>query len=141
MDSHGLYIGRQVIRQSIMHLFVTLQGSTPRFISRDRAPGRLADKRFFFWPFGAFLMKKWLETAKPDNRGESLRAKCVPAGGSASPTETVDHDDQTLLLDDCTNVEEETVKYSLRRVKCPHRHVLSSVWDHLFPLTELLSLN
>ena len=29
----------------------------------------------------------------------------------------------------------------LRRVKRPHRHVLSSVWDHLFPLTELLSLN
>jgi hypothetical protein len=30
---------------------------------------------------------------------------------------------------------------SLRRVKRPHRHVLSSVWDHLFPLTEILSLN
>jgi hypothetical protein len=30
---------------------------------------------------------------------------------------------------------------SLRRVNRPHRHVLSSVWDHLFPLTELLSLN
>ncbi len=30
---------------------------------------------------------------------------------------------------------------SLSHVKCPHRHVLSSVWDHLFPLTDLLSLN
>ncbi len=30
---------------------------------------------------------------------------------------------------------------SLRRVKRRHRHVLSSVWDHLFPQTELLSLN
>jgi hypothetical protein len=69
------------------------------------------------------------------------RKKCVPAGGSAVPTETVDHDEQTLLLDDSTHVEEETVKYSLRHVKRPHRHVLSSVWDHLFPLTELLSLN
>jgi hypothetical protein len=30
----------------------------------------------------------------------------------------------------------------LRQVKRPHRHVLSlSVWGHLFPLTELLSLN
>ncbi len=39
------------------------------------------------------------------------RKKCVPAGGSGAPTETVEHDDQTLLLDDCTHVEEETVKY------------------------------
>jgi hypothetical protein len=30
---------------------------------------------------------------------------------------------------------------SLRRVKRPHRHVLSSVWDHLFPLTNRLSLS
>jgi hypothetical protein len=27
----------------------------------------------------------------------------------------------------------------LRRVKRPHRHVLSSVLHHLFPLTDLLS--
>jgi hypothetical protein len=32
------------------------------------------------------------------------RKKCVPAGGSSSSTETVDHDDQTLLLDDYTCV-------------------------------------
>ncbi len=55
------------------------------FISRGRgAPpdlfpvaGPLTDWQtndFFFLPFGAFLMKKWLETAKPDNRGKSLRA-------------------------------------------------------------------
>ncbi len=30
------------------------------------------------------------------------RKKCVPPGGSTSPIETVDHDDQTWLLDDCT---------------------------------------
>ena len=33
------------------------------------------------------------------------RKKCVPAGGSAAPTETVGHDEQTLLLDDCTHVD------------------------------------
>jgi hypothetical protein len=51
------------------------------FISRGRGPppdlfpvtGSLTDWQtndFFFLPFGAFLMKKWLETTKPDNRGE-----------------------------------------------------------------------
>ena len=69
------------------------------------------------------------------------RKKFVPSGGSVSPTETVEHHEQTLLLDDCTHVEEETGQYSLRRVKRSHRHVLSSVWDHLFSLIELLSLN
>ncbi len=42
------------------------------------------------------------------------RKKYVPAGGSAVPTETVDHDEQTWLLDDCTHVEEETVKYGYK---------------------------
>ena len=38
------------------------------------------------------------------------RKKCIPGGGSATPTQAVDHDEQTLLFDDCTHVEEETVK-------------------------------
>ena len=42
------------------------------------------------------------------------RKKCVPTGGSVVPTETVDHDEQTLLLDDCAHVEEETVKYGYK---------------------------
>ncbi len=65
------------------------------------------------------------------------RKKCVAAGGSAAPTETVENDDQTLLLDDCVNAEVETVKYDYKDPSID----LSSVWDHLFPLTERLSLN
>jgi hypothetical protein len=42
------------------------------------------------------------------------RKKCVPPGGAAAPTETVEHDEQTLLLDDCTHVQEETVKYGYK---------------------------
>ena len=42
------------------------------------------------------------------------RKKYIPAGGSATPTQTVEHDEQTLLLDDCTHVEEETVKYGYK---------------------------
>ena len=42
------------------------------------------------------------------------RKKYVPDGGSAVPTETVEHDEQTLILDDCTHVEEETVKYGYK---------------------------
>ena len=55
------------------------------------------------------------------------RKKCVPDGGSPVPTETVEHDEQTFLLDDWTHVEEGTVKYSLRRVKCPHNLVTCPV--------------
>jgi hypothetical protein len=40
-----IYIDRQVIRQSIMHLF-PVAGSTPGFISRGRPPDRLADDFF-----------------------------------------------------------------------------------------------
>jgi hypothetical protein len=71
------------------------------------------------------------------------RKKCVPDGGSPVPTETVDHDEQTLLLDDWTHVEEETVKYSLRRVKCPHRLVTCPVKcvGSFISTAELLSLN
>jgi hypothetical protein len=39
------------------------------------------------------------------------RKKCVAAGGSAAPTETVDHDDQTLLVDDCAPGESETLVF------------------------------
>jgi hypothetical protein len=42
------------------------------------------------------------------------RKKYVPAGGSAVPTETVEHAEQTFLLDDCTHVEEETVEYGYK---------------------------
>jgi hypothetical protein len=35
-------------------------------------------------------------------------------GGSTGPTETVEHDEQTLLQDDYTHVEEETVKYGYK---------------------------
>ena len=40
-----------------------------------------------------------------------------------------------------SDVESENPGISLCRVKRPHRHVMSSVRDHLFPLTEILSLN
>jgi hypothetical protein len=78
------------------------------------------------------------------------RKKCVPVGGSAAPTETVEHDEQTLLLDDCTHVEEETVKYgynwpwyfsSSREAStqtCPVKCVGSFISTDRAPLPELI---
>ena len=68
-----IYIGRQVIRQSIMHLF-PVTGVHPRIYFPWQAPWQTGRETIFFFPFGVFLMKKWLETTKPDNRGESLRS-------------------------------------------------------------------
>ena len=36
------------------------------------------------------------------------------AGGSAAPTQTLEHDEKTLIRDDWTHVEEETVKYGYK---------------------------
>jgi hypothetical protein len=57
------------------------------------------------------------------------RKQCVPAGGSAAPTETVKDDEQTLLLDDCTHVEEETVKYGY---KDPSLDLLRRSYFHIW---------
>jgi hypothetical protein len=66
-----IYIARQVIRQSIMHLF-PVTGVPPRIYYPDRGPPPVDID--FFCDSWVFLMKKWLATAKPGNRGESLRA-------------------------------------------------------------------
>jgi hypothetical protein len=55
--------------------------------------------------------------------------KCVPTGGSATPTETVEHDEQTLLLDDYAHVEEETVKYGY---KDPSQDLLRHSYFHIW---------
>ena len=55
------------------------------------------------------------------------RKKCVPAGGSAAPT--VQHDEQTLLLDDCPHVQEETVKYGY---KDPSLDLLRRSYFHIW---------
>jgi hypothetical protein len=57
------------------------------------------------------------------------RKKCVAPGGSTAPTETVEHDEQTLLLDDCTHVEEETVKYGY---KDPSLDLLRRSYFHIW---------
>jgi hypothetical protein len=57
------------------------------------------------------------------------RKKCVAAGGSAAPTETVEHDDQTLLLDDCAHAEAETVKYGY---KDPSIDLLRRAYFHIW---------
>ena len=46
-----------------------------------------------------------------------------------APTQTVEHDDQTLLLDDCTHVEEETVKYGY---KDPSQDLLHHSYFHIW---------
>ena len=71
------------------------------------------------------------------------RKKCVAAGGSAAPTETVEHDDQTLLLDDCAHAEAETVKYgykdpSIDLQTCPVKCVGSFISTDRAPLPELI---
>ncbi len=57
------------------------------------------------------------------------RKICVAAGGSAAPTETVEHDEQTLLLDDCAHAEAETVKYGY---KVPSIDLLRRAYFHIW---------
>ena len=69
-----VYIGRQVIRQSIMHLF-PVAGVHPRIYFPWQVGRPPADTIFFLNEVErSIMMKKWLQTAKPDDRGESLRA-------------------------------------------------------------------
>ena len=58
------------------------------------------------------------------------RKKCIPAGGSVGPTQAAEHDEQTLILDACTNVEEGTVKYGYKdpSLDLPHRSYFH-IWD------------
>jgi hypothetical protein len=55
------------------------------------------------------------------------RNKYVPTGGSTAPT--VEHDEQTLLLDDYAHVEEETVKYGY---KDPSLDLLRHSYFHIW---------
>ena len=57
------------------------------------------------------------------------RKKCIPAGGSEGPTQAAEHDEQTLILDVCTNVEEETVKYGY---KDPSLDLLHHSYFHIW---------
>jgi hypothetical protein len=55
-----------------MHLFPVVGVPPPDLIPLTGVPPRKT--KIFFCDSGVFLRKKWLATATPDNRGESLRS-------------------------------------------------------------------
>ncbi len=67
----------------------------------------------------------WVTDGTVDVVGK--RNKYVPTGGSTAPT--VEHDEQTLLLDDYAHVEEETVKYGY---KDPSLDLLRHSYFHIW---------
>jgi hypothetical protein len=79
----------------------------------------------------SIMIQKWLQTAKSDDRGESLR----------SLQEVCKERITSVANQYFTNLWGVGEKQGRGAPSIEHGHVLSSVWDHLFPLTELLSLN
>jgi hypothetical protein len=72
------------------------------------------------------------------------RKKCVPVGGSAGPTETVEHNEQTWLLDDFTGHPERTKPWYFSSSReestqtCPVKCVGSFICTDRASLPELI---